>query len=367
MALTEPQYRTFDDLLDSVKIDLYTWDLEGLISPQQLIKVAIRVNYDLGLRINQSRSKAIDIHKGKGKLPQDFYVLNYGLVCEERYTEEIPMYNKTYTEGILEGAVLAQNFLADKFVNQSTTILDILPGTNVINHQLHTQNIVVQAFGSDGSTLDFDVNIIDSDNIGIISISTVTITDVKVIIMGAKISTIGTGSGSCPALLDCTVNGTPQVHYITNGRRVNSKQLTPLRMQKSKSISDDCYDLNSKSRYDAYIKNGFLHVNFDEGVVYINYQSLMEDDNGNLLVLDHPYCNEYYEYALKQRIYENLFMSGENVSNHLQLMEQKLRGARANALSFVNTPDFAEMKKVWEMNRKAQYHNYYNMFKSYMI
>ena len=53
MALTESQYRTFDDLLDSVKIDLYTWDLEGLISPQQLIKVAIRVNYDLGLRINQ--------------------------------------------------------------------------------------------------------------------------------------------------------------------------------------------------------------------------------------------------------------------------------------------------------------------------
>ena len=82
MALTEPQYRTFDDLLDSVKIDLYTWDLEGLINPQQLIKVALRVNYDLGLRINQSRSKAIEIHNGKGKLPDDFYVLNFALVCE---------------------------------------------------------------------------------------------------------------------------------------------------------------------------------------------------------------------------------------------------------------------------------------------
>ena len=253
MALTEPQYRTFDDLLDSVKIDLYTWDLEGLITPQQLIKVAIRVNYDLGLRINQSRSKAIEIHKGKGKLPQDFYVLNFGLVCEEHYTEEIPTYNKTYTEGILEGVTLAQNFLADKFVNQSTTIMDIVQGVNVINHQLHTQNIIVQAFGSDGVALDFDINIIDSENISIISESSVTITNVKVIIMGAKISTMGTGSGSCPALLDCTADGTPRVHYVTNGKRTDSINPIPLRMQKSKSISDDCFNVNSKGRYDAYL------------------------------------------------------------------------------------------------------------------
>jgi hypothetical protein len=366
MALTEPQYRTFDDLLDSVKIDLYTWDLEGLIAPQQLIKVAMRVNYDLGLRINQARSKAIEIHKGKGKLPQDFYVLNFGLVCEEHYTEEIPSYNKTYTEGILEGVSLAQNFLADKFVNQSTTIVDVLIGANVINHQLHTQNIIVQAFDSEGVALDFDVNIIDSENISLFSTSLVTIPDVKVIIMGAKISTMGTGSGSCPALLDCTADGTPRVHYVTNGRRTDSRSLIPLRMQKSVSVSADCFNVNTRGRYDAYIKNGFMHTNFDEGVIFINYQSLMEDDDGNLLVLDHPYCNEYYEYALKQRIYENLFMSGENVSNHMQLMDQKLRGARANALSFVNTPDFAEMRKLHDMNRRAQYHNYYNMFKSYM-
>ena len=42
-----------------------------------------------------------------------------------------------------------------------------------------------------------------------------------------------------------------------------------------------------------------------------------------------------------------------------------LRAARNNALGFVNTPDFAEMRKVWTMNRRAQYHNYYNMFLSY--
>jgi hypothetical protein len=90
----------------------------------------------------------------------------------------------------------------------------------------------------------------------------------------------------------------------------------------------------------------------------------MEDNDGNLLVLDHPYCNEYYEYALKQRILENMVFAGENVTNQLNLIEQRIRAARNNALSFVNTPDFEEMRKMWEVNRKAQYHNYYNMFKS---
>ena len=91
----------------------------------------------------------------------------------------------------------------------------------------------------------------------------------------------------------------------------------------------------------------------------------MEDDDGNLLILDNPYTNEYYEYALKQRIYENLFLAGEQVQNHLQLMTGQLRAARNNALSYVNTPDFAEMRKLHDVNRKAQYHKYYNMFKNY--
>ena len=97
----------------------------------------------------------------------------------------------------------------------------------------------------------------------------------------------------------------------------------------------------------------------------MSYQGSMEDDQGDLLVLDQPYCNEYYEYAIKQRILENMIWNGENVSQQLGLVENRLKAARNNALSFVNTPNFAEMRKVFTMNRRAQYHNYYNMFLSY--
>ena len=49
----------------------------------------------------------------------------------------------------------------------------------------------------------------------------------------------------------------------------------------------------------------------------------------------------------------------------MQLVEQRLRGARNNAKSLVNTPNFAELKQIWWANRKAMYGRYYDMFRSY--
>ena len=51
------KFRTFDQLLEDVTIDLNTYALENLIEPQQLIKVAKRVTYDLGLRINMTKEQ----------------------------------------------------------------------------------------------------------------------------------------------------------------------------------------------------------------------------------------------------------------------------------------------------------------------
>ena len=91
----------------------------------------------------------------------------------------------------------------------------------------------------------------------------------------------------------------------------------------------------------------------------------MTNENGELLVPDHDLLNEYYEYALKQRIMENLFLNGEDLAQRMQLVEQRTKAARNNALSLVNTPNFKEMEKLWWTNRRAQYSKYYDMFKSY--
>ena len=139
----------------------------------------------------------------------------------------------------------------------------------------------------------------------------------------------------------------------------------PLQIGQTNQVQCDCPNVNVQAIDIAEIKGNHLLTNFKSGHVYLSYQGAMEDNDGNLLVLDHPYCNEYYEYALKERILENMIFAGEQVSQQLGLIQNKLRASRNNALSFVNTPDFAEMKKIWDVNRRAQYHNYYNMFKSH--
>ena len=122
--------------------------------------------------------------------------------------------------------------------------------------------------------------------------------------------------------------------------------------------------LNDSNGSIGYIKNNFIYTNIDNGKLFISYQGALEDNEGNLLVMDHPMINEYYEYAIKQRLLENLYINGEDVAQKLQLIEPRLKMARNNALSMVNMPDFAEMKKVWELNRKGMYHKYYDMFKT---
>ena len=113
------------------------------------------------------------------------------------------------------------------------------------------------------------------------------------------------------------------------------------------------------------MKGGFLFTTFDTGKVYLNYQGQMEDDQGQLLVPDHDLLNEYYEYALKARIMENLYLNGEDVAQRLSLIEGRLKAARNQSLSLVNTPNFREMYELWWKNRRAQYSKYYDMFTSH--
>ncbi len=83
------------------------------------------------------------------------------------------------------------------------------------------------------------------------------------------------------------------------------------------------------------------------------------------MVPDHELLNEYYEYALKQRILENLIMNDEEINpNKLQLIEGRYRAARNNAFSLVRTPNFTEIKELFQANRTALYNKYYDMFAS---
>lgn len=281
------KYRTFESLLEDVKLDLRSFTTDGTIDPSQLVKVAMRVNYDLGLRIYMTKEAVFEICNKRVKLPDDFYVMNFALVCGQ--------YKETFANP--QGTNM-QEVTPDwrPWVEQNLCSNESLPEQPVCLTKCGQSYQLIQVINTTTRTWD---------------------------------------------------------HFM------------PIRFKNSQFVDCECPNLNHVARNEAYIKDGWIYTNLDSGHLYINYQGTLEDADGNLLVPDHPYLNEYYEYALKKRILENLVMDGTNVGPQYQLVSAEYRAARNNALSVVNTPNFSEMEKLWAANRKAMYGKYYDMFKSY--
>lgn len=336
------KYRTFDQLLDSIRIDFLQYDLTNYIEPQQLIKIAKKVNYDLGLRIMSTKEEILEVHKGRVKLPDDFYVLNYAMLCNSFTLTQI-MPQGTNVQEIQLASTRRNGCVVPPYQVTTPVINTCTDGP--VNCQTCYQPPAtcgcsqpqIPTACSSGS---FDPLLPFGDNC----------VKPRKVFMNCK--------GECYELVQM-VNTTSYQSY---------SQLTPIKiLENPENIDCGCPNLYINAPNTAWIQNGYLHTNFDCGKVYINYQGQMEDDAGNLMVPDHDMINEYYEYAVKQRILENLIMNDEPVGRKLELVELRLRVARSYALSIVNTPNFAEMKQVWQMNRKAQYAKYYDMFKSYNL
>lgn len=324
------KYRTFDQLLEDVTIDLHTFALENMIEPQQLIKLARKLNYDLGLRINQQKEIILEVCHGKVKLPDDFYTFNFGLICNHF---ELAVGYDGYVGGTNIQEVPYNE--VPSTVNQCA-----LPTVNCrtcnANPCNHTAACDLNHPIVDPIPTEFDPN-----------------------------NPYGNTCIPPRVFMNCKGEKWELTQILNTGQKRRYSNLVPLRMIASREIECDCPNLYYDVPNQGWIKNGFLFTNFETGNVYLNYQGELTDENGNLMVPDHELINEYYEYALKERIIENLYINGEDVVQRLQLITPKLKAARNAALSLVNTPNFKEMEQLWWANRKAQYGKYYDMFKSY--
>jgi hypothetical protein len=136
----------------------------------------------------------------------------------------------------------------------------------------------------------------------------------------------------------------------------------PLTIKAGPMVSPECMNIRHLGRHVAELSGQHIRCNFDTGRIYLSYEGNLEDEEGNLLVLDHDIINEYYEYAFKLRILENLYLNGEDLQRKIDFIEERrYKPARTNALSIVNTPDFAELEATWKMNRTAMHRKYYNI------
>jgi hypothetical protein len=309
------KYRTFDQLLEDVTIDLHTFALENMIEPQQLIKLVRKVNYQLGLRINQTKEVILDVCHHKVKLPDDFYTFNFALICGD--FKEVVGY---------DGYAGGTNIQEVPYTDWPAPMTECgCPKDN-------------------RCCLDGKEGICITHN---------------------PKTPYGDPAQKPRVFLNCKGESYELIQVVNPTTTRMFRYLKPLRMKTSQEIECDCPNLYYNTADQGWIKDGFLNTTFESGKVYLNYQGDMTDDNGNLLVPDHELLNDYYEYALKSRIFENLFLNGEDVAQRMQIVEQRLREARNNAISLVNTPNFREMEKLWWTNRKAMYGKYYYMFMSH--
>ena len=325
------RYRTFDQLLEDVTVDFNTFALENMIEPQQLIKLAKKLNYDLGLRINQQKEIILEVCHGRVKLPDDFYTFNYGMICGE------------FTEHVGYGGYGSGTNIQEVPYVETPSTVDVCSPISV-NCRTCNSNPC-----NNTAACDLNFPVVDP-------------------IPTSHDPNNPYGDTCIPprVFMNCKGEKWELVQVLTGSgaTRVYS-ELIPLRMKASQEIECDCPNLYMNAANEGWIKGGFLFTTFDTGKVYINYQGEMVNDEGLLMVPDHDLINEYYEYAFKARILENLYINGEDVAQRMQLIEQRLKTARNNALSVVNTPNFRELEEMWWTNRKAMYSKYYDMFKSY--
>lgn len=293
------KYRTFDQLFEDVSIDFKNYSLEGKIDPQNLIKVARKCNYDLGFRIYRTRQTILEVEHGKVRLPDDFHVLNFAVVCGEH----------TVTEALPQGTHIEERLVAPTYTPEPGQPSNCPPPP------------VDPCEQPDPCT------------------------------------------GTCLTKCGQEYQLVQKIHTTSRTFKLSYPlHVTGLDTATCENCPNEMW---SGAPNQARIENGFLKVNFESGKVYLNYEGDMVDDDGNVLVPDHEMINEFYEYALKKRILENLIMNDEQVGEKYNVVAAEFRAARNYALTIVNTPNYQELQKLWQANRKAQYHNYYNMFKSY--
>lgn len=141
--------------------------------------------------------------------------------------------------------------------------------------------------------------------------------------------------------------------------------LISLTKASNRFCSDSCLNLNFNSPNVMNILGEEATFSFRSGKVYLNYLSDMTDDKGNFLILDHPLTNDYYEYAVKKKIFENMkFNKDGDVAQDLQYVITQLKEARIRAISIVNMPEYEEINKYFADNRRRFYNDYVKYFEN---
>lgn len=372
-TLKELQYRSFDDLLGAIQIDLSSYNADNSIEPAELIKIAQRCNAQLGLKINKTKQTVLDVEHGRAKLPSDFYILNLALLCNH-YNIVTPSTSNGIQSHVVMISRTAPNLTSCPCWTVTASVVTAVP----VTYCDRSTEVVSFAVG-DTKLCALNIDISNAPA-GTISINTESFC----------YHDSNTGQDTCVEPTTCICSSTPcicgcykpdpwfqdkvysicddtigvkVIHECKNEVREYT-EFSKVYMVPSKEATSFC--LNSQFRdcpNQAQIRDGFIHLSINCGKIYICYEGAMEDEDGNLLVLDHPIINQFYENALEYQILRNLYLNGEpDIERRLQLLKEELRVSKAVAMSITSTPDYREFTMAIDSRRSNMYNQFIHPF-----
>jgi len=149
---------------------------------------------------------------------------------------------------------------------------------------------------------------------------------------------------------------TEKITTITN--------IVPLKMSNNCLNSATHYCPNRQnSTYGIDLDDNQIFTSFKEGQVFLCYLGTMEDENGEPLIPFHPLLNDYYEYSIKEKLFEDIFLNSEDdVEKKLQYVTQKKKEAYIDAWQFSGTPEYKELERFDEKRVKAFYDKWFDIY-----
>lgn len=138
-------------------------------------------------------------------------------------------------------------------------------------------------------------------------------------------------------------------------------KLVQVNTKSFKHCSERCPNLTVRSSYHIEIgDNGWITTNFESGNLYINYVGEMQDEDGDLLILDHPLVEQFYESAVTAHILKSAHYNKEG--DYEGLYRDSLRtlsNHRSGAISFVSLSGYDEFRGLMQSQRKRFYNKYF--------
>lgn len=284
MTTQKYKYITLSQLLASVASDLTLYDSAGFLSKHYLNKVIHRCNDKLGIKIHKSKQCLINIHNGKGELPEDFWKIE---TIFATYLQEVPS-----TMQLIPGNIV-----------EYTTDPSCTPGT-IINSPRHSY--------------------VDS-------------------------------CGNC--LWAIKYPTTKEITKITT--------IIPLTMSQSCLSQTTHYCPTKTGQFGIDLDDNIITTTFKEGQIFLCYLGNMEDENGEVLIPFHPLLNDYYEYSVKERMLENIFLNSEDdVEKKLQYVIAKRKDAYIDAWQFTGLPEYKELDNYDKKRIQTFYNKWYKIFQN---